>query len=62
MNISSHIPILETDYMFYYSEDLTMPSNERDGSRDRDLVVRNHQHSLSEINRSSIPMYVNRDV
>jgi hypothetical protein len=39
-----------------------MPSIERDGSRDRDLVVKNHQHSLSEINRSSIPMYVNRDV
>ncbi|KAN0083283.1 hypothetical protein V8E54_002371 [Elaphomyces granulatus] len=38
-----------------------MPSIERDGSRDRDLVVRNHQHSLSEINRSSIPMWDSSD-
>ncbi|KAL1877650.1 hypothetical protein Plec18167_004614 [Paecilomyces lecythidis] len=38
-----------------------MPSHEREGSRDRELVVRHHQHSHSESGRSSVPMWDSSD-
>ncbi|KKA17743.1 hypothetical protein T310_8319, partial [Rasamsonia emersonii CBS 393.64] len=37
-----------------------MPSNERDGSRDRGLLVKGHQHSHSESTRS-VPMWDSSD-
>ncbi|KAL2008117.1 hypothetical protein VTN00DRAFT_8099 [Thermoascus crustaceus] len=38
-----------------------MPSLERDVSRDRDSVVKGHQHSHSESGRSSVPMWDSSD-
>ena len=33
-----------------------MPSVDREGSRDRELVLK-HQHSVSDSGRASVPMY-----
>lgn len=54
--ILGHIPQLEN----YAIEE--MPSMDREGSRDRDMVLR-HQHSFSESvsSRSSVPMYGRQD-